>query len=184
VRRLGGEETIAVDFRLILSSQKSLETLREEQRLREDLFHRLDRMTVFLPPLVERPEDLAPLADHFNQSLANRHGRDPLELAPEVLETLSRHDWPGKVRDLRNRIDRAILEGPGAAGMAAQLAAEGRKRGGTGRRGRPENDKADCRRKALRAMEQAGGDYRMAAESLGVSKSTLYGWLGGFSRKG
>lgn len=108
--RVGGESPIRVDTRLIAATNAPLEKLVAEQRFREDLFYRLDVVTLNLPALRERPEDISLLAEHF---LHKRHGPTPPRLSTEVMDALTRYKWPGNIRELANVIEQmaAICDG-------------------------------------------------------------------------
>lgn len=109
--RVGGESPIRVDTRLIAATNAPLEKLVAEQRFREDLFYRLDVVTLHLPALRERPEDIPLLAEHF---LHQRHGPTPPRLSPEVMDALTRYKWPGNIRELANVIEQMAAMCDGA----------------------------------------------------------------------
>ena len=108
--RVGGESPIRVDTRLIAATNAPLEKLVAEERFREDLFYRLDVVTLNLPALRERPEDISLLAEHF---LHQRHGPTPPRLSTEVMDALARYKWPGNIRELANVIEQmaALCDG-------------------------------------------------------------------------
>lgn len=107
--RVGGSETIKVDVRLVAATNQNLEKLVEEGKFREDLFYRLQVITIHMPPLRERTEDIPALVEHFVSKYApDNHKR--IEFADaETLELLTRYRWPGNVRELENTIERAIV---------------------------------------------------------------------------
>jgi two-component system response regulator HydG len=107
--RVGGEETVAVDVRLVSATNRDLSAMVREGRFREDLFYRLDVVSIVLPPLRERPGDVEELARHFLARTAPRLGRAVSGLAPEALELLRRHRWPGNVRELENVLEQALV---------------------------------------------------------------------------
>jgi len=107
--RVGGSDTIEVDARVIAATNRDLEADVHAGRFREDLFFRLNVIAIRLPPLRERSQDLLPLADHILASLAARHRREPLALAPEARSALAGYTWPGNVRELVNTLERAIV---------------------------------------------------------------------------
>ncbi len=106
--RVGGMEPIEIDVRVIAATNRSLERLVKEGKFREDLFYRLNVITIDLPPLRERPEDIALLATHFAQKYARPH-HSPAQILPEAMELLLACDWPGNVRQLENAIERASV---------------------------------------------------------------------------
>ena len=105
LRRVGGTELRAVDVRVIAATHRDLEALVSAGSFREDLYYRLAVVTVELPPLRERAEDLGPLVER----LLARHGKARTRIAPAVLAALGRHDWPGNVRELDNELQRALV---------------------------------------------------------------------------
>jgi DNA-binding NtrC family response regulator len=106
LERVGGNETIPVDVRVVSATNRDLERLVREGRFREDAFYRLNVVPLHLPPLRDRPQDIEPLAHHFLGRYAQDMGKR-LTLAPAALDSLRQHDWPGNVRELRNVIERA-----------------------------------------------------------------------------
>jgi DNA-binding NtrC family response regulator len=109
VRRLGGKHEIAVDARIVAATSQQLGT-----HLREDLYYRLSVFQIEIPPLRERKEDIAPIAEVILQNLNRKHGTRVTGIDEEVLQLLHRHDWPGNVRELRNTLERAtIMAGQG-----------------------------------------------------------------------
>mgnify|MGYP005811038851 CR=1 FL=1 len=107
--RLGGVETIKVDVRIIAATNVDLRRMMEEQRFREDLYYRLHVITVQLPPLRDRKEDIPLLVQHFLQKYGEENRKTGLDLTPEALDLLLDYDWPGNVRELENAIERAVV---------------------------------------------------------------------------
>jgi len=107
--RLGGMETIRVDVRIIAATNCNLRQMMEEGRFREDLYYRLHVISVFLPPLRERKEDIPLLAQHFLEKYGVENSRPGLELTPDALDLMMEYDWPGNVRELENVIERAVV---------------------------------------------------------------------------
>jgi two-component system nitrogen regulation response regulator GlnG len=107
IERVGGHEAIRVDVRVIAATNRDLEAMMREGRFREDLFYRLNVVTITLPPLRERREDIPLLADHFLAKYAADLGERAI--APEALDRLMGYDWPGNVRELENLIQRAMV---------------------------------------------------------------------------
>jgi two-component system response regulator PilR (NtrC family) len=107
--RLGGVETIKVDVRIIAATNVDLRKMVDEGRFREDLFYRLHVITVQLPALRERKEDIPLLVQHFLDKYGAENQRKQLEITPEALDLLLEYDWPGNVRELENVIERAVV---------------------------------------------------------------------------
>jgi len=107
--RVGGEETISVDSRVIAATNQNLEALVREGAFREDLYYRLHIVPIQLPPLRERPQDIGDLARHFITKLADRTGKQLSGITDEALEMLQRYRWPGNVRELENVIEQAMV---------------------------------------------------------------------------
>ena len=174
--RVGGATTLTTDARLVAATNRDLGAMVEMGEFRADLFYRLDVFPIELPPLRERPSDLPVLARHLLERLAARHGGAPLKLDDEAGELLAEQSWPGNVRQLANLLERAVILSERPRLSAAEL--------------RPllapvPGD--DDRQQLRRALEEADGDKRRAAELLGVSYRTVLRRvaeydLGGFPR--
>jgi len=108
VRRVGGTEDSVVNVRIIAATNQDLRQLIHTGAFREDLYYRLNVISIEMPPLRDRPEDIPPLAAYFLAFYAARAGRPPLALAPEALEILIAYRWPGNVRELENVLERAV----------------------------------------------------------------------------
>ena len=111
--RLGGMETIKVDVRIIAATNVDLKQEMEEGRFREDLFYRLHVISIQLPPLRERKEDIPLLVQHFLVKYGQENERPTLELSADALDLMMDYDWPGNVRELENVIERAVVLSPG-----------------------------------------------------------------------
>ncbi|HEX6161498.1 MAG TPA: sigma-54 dependent transcriptional regulator [Thermoanaerobaculia bacterium] len=107
--RLGSVETMKVDVRIIAATNADLQKLMAEQRFREDLFYRLNVITIGLPPLRRRREDIPLLVSHFLQKYADENKRKVREVTPDAMRMLLDHSWPGNVRELENAIERAVV---------------------------------------------------------------------------
>jgi two-component system response regulator FlrC len=114
IERLGGEERIALDVRVVAATHRDLSALIAAGEFREDLFYRLAVVRLHLPPLRERAGDVRTLALHYAARFARTYGRPLRAVAPEALDALAAHTWPGNVRELRNVVERAVLlaQGP------------------------------------------------------------------------
>ncbi|MCI0623214.1 MAG: sigma-54 dependent transcriptional regulator [Acidobacteria bacterium] len=110
--RLGGIETIKVDVRIIAATNVDLKTLIEQGRFRDDLYYRLNVISVQLPPLRDRKEDVPLLIGHFIRKFCDENGKPHCQVTPEVLKILVEYDWPGNVRELENVIERAVVLSP------------------------------------------------------------------------
>ena len=106
---VGSETPIAVDVRVIAATHRDLPELVRQGRFREDLYYRLNVVTLTLPPLRARRQDVPLLIDHFLRDLAHRHGRGPVAVDPEAQRRLLLYDWPGNIRELQNVLERAML---------------------------------------------------------------------------
>ena len=107
--RLGGVDTLKVDVRIIAATNVDLRILMEQARFREDLYYRLQVITINVPPLRERKEDIRLLAQHFLHKYGEENEKTDLELAAEALDLMEGYDWPGNVRELENVIERAVV---------------------------------------------------------------------------
>ena len=107
IRRVGSNETIQVDIRLIAATNRDLREMVRTNQFREDLFHRLNVFTIALPALRERAEDIPLLASYFIKMFTEKHGKT-VRLAAGAVEAMKRYSWPGNVRELKNMLERAI----------------------------------------------------------------------------
>jgi DNA-binding NtrC family response regulator len=185
VTRVGATRPVAVDVRVVAATHRGLDALVAAGRFRDDLRYRVAVLTVELPPLRERREDVPALAAHFLAHFAERHAVPPRPLADDARRALLAHDWPGNVRELRNAIERALLLADGDAIAAADLPAE--VRGSTAPLRPAEAAAADlpfveARRRALDAFDRAflaaalerhGGNVSAAARVLGLHRPSL-----------
>jgi two-component system NtrC family response regulator len=160
------------------ATNNDLETAVARGRFREDLFYRLNVVPVELPPLRERPEDIAPLAAHFVDLLASENGGKPACICRDVMEVLERYAWPGNARELRNVVERAILLGEGDCVDRAHLPPE--VLGAEADRQRafvlpPRGVSLEALERELicQALERTDGNKTGAARLLGLSRDTL-----------
>lgn len=119
--RLGESRTRVADVRILAATNRPLEALVQAGRFREDLLYRLNVVTLTLPPLRERPEDIPPLAQHMLDACGRAQGRAALRFAEGVLDQLARAPWPGNLRELHNAIERAVILSSGPVLDAAAL---------------------------------------------------------------
>ena len=122
--RVGGNEPIQADVRVIAATNKPLEQAVAAKQFREDLFYRLNIVRVQIPPLRERREDIRLLVNYFLKKFAEGQGQRPRSISPEVVQALERYHWPGNVRELENVIQRAIVVAKGDAILLSDLPAE------------------------------------------------------------
>jgi DNA-binding NtrC family response regulator len=178
LERVGGNRTVRVDIRVIAATHRALETLVREAKFREDLFHRLNVVPLWLPPLRERVADIPVLAAHFVARFSGELGKQ-LQISDEAVALLARYDWPGNVRELRNVIERAcVLADPrdvlGADDLSFDFAAPQRSPSpaGSGDSVYAELDRREA--EALRdALLRANGSKAKAAKLLGIPRTTL-----------
>jgi two-component system nitrogen regulation response regulator GlnG len=111
--RLGGNETIQTDVRVIAATNQDLEALVTAGRFREDLFYRLKVFTIALPPLRERPDDVPLLVAHFIKVLNRGLGKQVRSVSPEAMHLLEKHDWPGNIRELHSALKYALVQAAG-----------------------------------------------------------------------
>ena len=107
--RVGGTETIKVDIRLVAATNKDLEKAIAGGVFREDLYHRLNVFTIFVPPLRERKSDILLLADHFLEKFSREHGKQVRRISTPAIDMLASYHWPGNVRELANVVERAVV---------------------------------------------------------------------------
>ncbi len=180
--RLGGMETIRVDVRIIAATNVDLKRMTQEGHFREDLFYRFHVISVQLPPLRERKEDIPLLVQHFLRKYGQENGKTDLELSPEALNLLMEHDWPGNVRELENVIERAVVLSAGP-GINADLIPDSVRRPDAIAVPRmtvpPEGISfkdviADFEKRLIEStLEAAGGVQKRAAELLHIKPTTL-----------
>ncbi|MDQ1813986.1 sigma-54 dependent transcriptional regulator [Massilia sp. CCM 9210] len=167
LERLGGNEAIAVNFRIIAASKADLLELSAEGRFREDLYYRIGVATIDLPRLNERRDDIAPLMAHFTQDAAQRYGRPVPQWSSQQMSQWQAAEWPGNVRELRNFAERLVL-GIVAAPAPVVVAAPG------AALSLPQQLDAYERELIANALDAVDGNVSTAADQLGVPRKTLY----------
>jgi len=170
--RVGGNEPIKVDVRVISATNKDLRKAIEKQEFREDLYYRLNVVNIELPPLRERKEDIPLLAEHFLHKFAVENRKGVTECSPEVIESLLAYDWPGNIRELENAIERAIILSRDSSITTADLPQENVSLVGSALIGK--NLKEVEKTHILNVLRETGENYSEAARILGVSRMTLY----------
>jgi transcriptional regulator with PAS, ATPase and Fis domain len=176
--RVGGREPIRVDARIVAATNVRLREAIAEGRFREDLYYRLNILALHLPPLRERREDIALLAEHALRAAAAHFGRDVSGFAPEALEALQRYDWPGNVRELMAVVRRAVVMGDGAVVSRADLSGltEPLRRPAI-TVARPSPGSNEERLALIEALAGTQENITLTAQELGVSRVTLYRML-------
>jgi DNA-binding NtrC family response regulator len=174
---LGSSTPRTTDARVVSATNRDLAELVARGEFREDLYYRLNLITLRLPPLRERRGDVALLARRFLADVGRRHGRAGLELAPDAVEWLERQSWPGNVRQLAQSIERAVLVGSGDAVGASELAALADPEPPPAAAGPRRLDLLE-RTAIERSLAAHGGNVTRAAEELGITRQALYRRLG------
>ena len=176
VQRVGSPARRKVDVRVIAATNRNLETLVDEKLFRDDLYFRLSMVEIKLPPLSERKEDLHLLERYFIEQFSERYHKQIKGLTRRAQALLSRHSWPGNIRDLENALGHACMMAEGnildVRDFPDRLRAPTPK--GIGEEDESLSLEALQRRHALRVLERLGGNKARAAEVLGVSRTTLY----------
>ena len=173
ITRVGSNEEIDVDVRVITATNRHLKTLVEQGKFREDLYYRLNVVTIDLPPLMDRREDILPLAEHFLKKYAEENKNRIKNFSPEVVEFMLNYSWPGNVRELENMIERGIILSKNNAITLAELPqdiihptpAEGK------------TIEAVMRNHIINILEETKGNISKAARILGIRRMTLYNKL-------
>jgi two-component system response regulator AtoC len=170
--RVGGNEPIKVDVRVISATNKDLRKAIEKQEFREDLYYRLNVVNVELPPLRERKEDVPLLAQHFLNKFASENRKEISGFSPEALEFLLDYDWPGNVRELENAIERAVILAKNSLITVDDLPQENLSLGYS--IGSKKSIKEVEKEHILNVLRKTGDNYSEAARILGISRMTLY----------
>jgi len=176
LQRVGGQETIKVDVRILCATNRDLEEEVAAGRFREDLYYRLNVVELWVPPLRERHGDIPLLANYFLQSFADKNGRMVSGITPECMDVLNRYPWPGNVRELEHSIERGVILMRGDyldlsalplaiqrwAGLNAPKEVE-----------EPATLKEAERMLILKTLEETGGNRSEAARRLQITRKTL-----------
>jgi DNA-binding NtrC family response regulator len=171
VTPLGSDEPVEVDVRLIAATNQPLEELVAAGEFREDLLYRINTITIELPPLRDRLDDLPALVDRFVAAACRKYRVAPKSVVPEALEHLAAYDWPGNVRELSHTIERAVILGDGET-LAADDFDLGH--GRVAPAGDSLNLEENERRLVTAALEQNAGNISRAADALGITRAALY----------
>jgi DNA-binding NtrC family response regulator len=180
-RRVGGNRDLAMDARIIASTNRDLPRMVADGRFREDLFYRLNVMSVRVPPLRERAEDVPVLATHFLGAFGQEFGKPFAGFSEVAMRRLQAHSWPGNVRELRNTIERAALLTGGGSILPEHL---GLGDEGASAAPRPKDEETlQLGDRSIRAVEEAlirrvlrdtAGNRSRSAQILGINRTTLY----------
>jgi len=164
VERLGSNELVPVNLRIVAATKSDLRVLGEQQKFRSDLYYRLNVAVLQLPALRERRDDIPMLFEHFVAAASVRYGLPAPELTAGHLRDLMAHDWPGNVREIRNAADRFVLEA-GSDGLVHAPDTP-----------TPLTQQMDLVEKALieHALREHGGQVQKVMQALGIAKKTLY----------
>ncbi len=173
IERIGGRKAIPVDTRIVCATHQDLAAMTAAGTFREDLFYRLAEIVVKIPTLKERPGDPALLARHFLARFAREMNPAVKGLAPDALAALDAWDWPGNVREVENRVKRAVIMADGKLVTAADLDLDDIEAGGEVVALKAAREMAD-RRAIRRAIARTDGNISSAAKMLGISRPTLY----------
>jgi len=175
--RIGGNEETEVDVRIIAATNKNLRTMVEEGKFREDLYYRLNVVTIDLPPLRNRRKDILPLAEHFLKKYAEENNRSVKTFSPEAVEFMLNYRWRGNVRELENVVERGVILSKDKAITLAEFPHEL-----TG--SAPVEAKtleAVEKRHILTGLEETSGNVARTAKILGIHRMTLYNKLKKYS---
>ncbi|HEY7728326.1 MAG TPA: sigma-54 dependent transcriptional regulator [Candidatus Eisenbacteria bacterium] len=169
--RLGGAKPVRVDFRVLCATNQDLEQLTKEGRFREDLYFRINVVSIILPPLRERREDIPLLAQHLLGKYAQEMNRPFTGFDPSAMDLLVRYDWPGNVRELANAVERALVVGKAPTIRADDLPVRLNER----RAPAVGDSLAEVEKAQIRLiLERTRGNVTRAAEILQIDRVTLY----------
>jgi two-component system response regulator HydG len=176
--RVGGEETLEADVRLIAATNRDLQQAIAQGTFRSDLYYRLNVIPVHLPPLREHPEDVPVLAQHFIQCCAQRLDRRIDGLSDEAMDAMIRYPWPGNVRELENMVERVVVLNRTGTVEVGDLPAPIRDNlDGPTTAVAPGTLQEMERQRIVETLRDAAGNKKLAARKLGIHRSTLYAKL-------
>jgi two-component system response regulator AtoC len=179
--RVGGNELIKVDVRLVSATNRDLPAAIKKGSFREDLYYRLNVVTIDLPPLRERGEDIPLLAGHFLKEFAAENGKDISGFSAEVTDFLIKYPWPGNVRELENTIERAVIL---AKGPEIRLTDLLQNKSPLLERLPADRSLQEIEREhVIKVLDETGGNLARAAHILGISRATLYNKLKAYNVK-
>jgi len=175
IMRVGGSKPIALEVRILAASNRNLEDLVAEKLFRQDLLYRLKVITIHIPPLRERPDDIRPLAEHFIARTCKENGKHFESVDPDFYSALEKHPWPGNARELRNIVESAVI----LANSPKLTAADIRLSAGEGTSSQPESKPAKHtlaeteREVILNSLQRHKGSRTLAAKELDISTRTI-----------
>ncbi|UCG44355.1 MAG: sigma-54-dependent Fis family transcriptional regulator [candidate division WOR-3 bacterium] len=181
--RIGGSEATKVDVRVISATNKDLEQLVSRGQFRDDLLYRLNVVTITVPPLRERPEDIPLLAEHFLTKYSIENKKDIESFAAEALDLLMRYEWPGNVRELENVVERAVVVAMTSVIAPAELPDIVTGESAPVKRAAPEAEGHELplreveKRHIMRVLHAVSWNVKEAATKLGIDRTTLYNRL-------
>ncbi len=177
VRPVGSEQEVSVDVRIVAATNRNLEEEVKEGRFREDLYYRLNVLTLTLPPLRDRPEDIPTLVHSFSRKLSKELGLPPVPLTHEDMAVISGYSWPGNIRELKNFVERCILLGrlPIESFAKGDSLSQSQENHPSEGRGYPSSWSMDEVEKhhILQVLSEFQGNKSAAARQLGISRKTL-----------
>jgi transcriptional regulator with PAS, ATPase and Fis domain len=177
IRRVGGREIIRLDVRIVSATNVRLGQAIAEGRFREDLFYRLNVLTLPVPPLRDRAEDIAPLAGHFLRLARRDFNREVEGFTPDAMAALRRYRWPGNVRELMSVVRRAVVVGDGPWVESATLIGLDETSDPTITPAAAKPGSPEERATLLAALERTNENVTSTADALSVSRVTLYRML-------
>lgn len=172
-QRVGGRQEIQVDTRVITATNVDLKQAIAAGKFREDLYFRLAVVTIHLPPLRDRGDDLMLVARQFLQRFASQNGKSGMSFSPDAIRSINRYPWPGNVRELQNRVQRAVIMAEGKRVTAADLELVD----GSGPNANPtlKELRESVEKEAVqRALKRNLGKIAPTAVELGISRPTVY----------
>jgi len=185
--RVGGQETLEADIRLVTATNNDLAKLVQEGKFRKDLFYRINVLTITLPPLRERRDDIPLLVRHFIDDFARENNRKIEDISSEAMAALVSCNWPGNVRELKNVIERMVVLSHGAKlthrDLPASLRVNEKTSAKSGGMASAFSIKEANRHMIISALETNGGNRTLAAKQLGISRRTLHRKLREFGIK-
>src|SRR5690606_3126090 len=172
-QRVGGRQEIASDARVISATNANLREAVAAGEFREDLYFRLAGVVIDIPPLRERGNDVTLIAGAFLKRCGQEHGRTRMAFAPDAIKALCRHAWPGNIRELQNRVNRAVIMADGSRVSAADLELAHVVHADAPPTLRSVREQAE-RELIVEALRRHRGRIAAAALELGISRPTLY----------
>jgi DNA-binding NtrC family response regulator len=169
--RVGGTQPIEADFRVIVATNRDLEQAVREKSFRQDLYYRLKVISIEIPPLRRRKEDIPLLADHFRFRFAQETNKEIDSISREALDEMMLYDWPGNVRELENAIERAVVVGKSRSIQPQDLPIFG----STQTKEHQDQSLREIEKEHISSvLEQTNWNIKKSAETLGIDRSTLY----------